>query len=98
MAGDLSRGDLLFLGRHYAAASLNVALGRGADWSAGVFWLSNLSDGSGQVSPSVTFRPLDQFSLRAGATLTYGPDGAELTPFGSRVAATLTATLGSGRF
>ena len=98
VAGDLSRGDLIYAGRHYAAASLNVALGRGADWSAGVFWLSNLSDGSGQVSPSLTFRPLDQFSLRAGATLTYGPDGAELTPFGSRVGATLTATLGSGRF
>ena len=97
-AGDLSRGDLVFQGRHYAAASLNVALGRGADWSAGVFWLSNLSDGSGRVAPSLTFRPLDQFSLRAGATLTYGPDGAEMTPFGSRVGATLTATLGSGRF
>ena len=64
--GDLSRGDLVFQGRHYAAASLNVALGRGADWSAGVFWLSNLSDGSGQVSPSLTFRPADRFSLRAG--------------------------------
>ena len=98
VAGDLSRGDLVYAGRHYAAALLNVALGRGADWSAGVFWLSNLSDGSGQVSPSLTFRPLDQFSLRAGATLTYGPDGAEMTPFGSRVAASLTATLGSGRF
>ena len=97
-AGDLSRGDLVFQGRHYAAASLNVALGRGADWSAGVFWLSNLSDGSGQVSPSLTFRPADRFSLRAGATLTYGPDGAEMTPFGSRVGVTLTATLGSGRF
>ena len=97
-AGDLSRGDLVFQGRHYAAASLNVALGRDADWSAGVFWLSNLSDGSGRVAPSLTFRPLDQFSLRAGATLTYGPDGAEMTPFGSRVAATLTATIGSGRF
>ena len=98
VAGDLSRGDLVYGGRHYAAASLNVALGRGADWSAGVFWLSNLSDGSGQVSPSLTFRPLDQFSLRAGATVTYGPDGAEMTPFGSRVGVTLTATLGSGRF
>ena len=45
-SGDLSRGDLILPGRHYAAASLNVALGRGEDWSAGVFWLSNLSDGS----------------------------------------------------
>lgn len=97
-AGDLSGADLAYTGRHYAAASLNVALGRGADWSLGAFWLSNLSDGSARVSPSVTFRLLDQLSLRAAVSATYGGDGAEMTPFGSRFAVTLTATLGSGRF
>ena len=95
-AGDLSGADLAFRGRHYAAASLNVALGRGADWSAGVLWLSNLSDGSARVAPSVTFRPLDYLSLRAAATVAYGDEGAEMTPFGSRIGASLTATLGSG--
>ena len=64
----------------------------------GVFWLSNLSDGSARVSPSVTFRPADQLTLRAAASVTYGEDGAEMTPFGTRVGASLTATLGSGRF
>ena len=97
-AGDLSFGDLLYPGRHYAAASASVALGRRADWSMGAFWLSNLSDGSARVSPSVTFRPADQLTLRAAASVTYGEDGAEMTPFGSRVGASLTATLGSGRF
>ena len=97
-AGDLSLADLAFRGRHYAAASLNVALGRRADWSAGVLWLSNLSDGSARVAPSVTFRPLDYLSLRAAATVTYGEEGAEMTPSGSRVGVSLTATLGSGRF
>ncbi|MDE0446393.1 MAG: hypothetical protein OXH96_06935 [Spirochaetaceae bacterium] len=97
-AGDLSGADLAFRGRHYAAASLNVALGRGADWSAGVLWLSNLSDGSARIAPSVTFRPLDHLSLRAAATVTYGEEGAEMTPLGPRVGASLTATLGSGRF
>ena len=97
-AGDLSGADLAFRGRHYAAASLNVALGRGADWTAGVLWLSNLSDGSARLAPSVTFRPLDYLSLRAAATVTYGEEGAEMTPFGSRIGASLTATLGSGRF
>ena len=97
-SGDLSRADLSFPGRHYAAASLNLSLGSGSDWSLGAFWISNLSDGSGRVSPSVTFRPADQLSLRAAATVTYGEDGAEMTPFGSRVGASITATLGSGRF
>ena len=97
-AGDLSFGDLIYPGRHYAAASASVALGRSADWSMGAFWLSNLSDGSGRVSPSVTFRPADRLTLRAAASVTYGEDGAEMTPFGTRVGASLTAILGSGRF
>ena len=63
-----------------------------------MFWISSLSDLSARLSPSVTFRPADQLSLRAAATVTYGEDGAEMTPFGSRVGASLTATLGSGRF
>ncbi len=97
-AGDLSFGDLVYPGRHYAAASASVGLGRTADWSMGVFWLSNLSDGSARVSPSVTFRPADRLTLRAAASVTYGEEGAEMTPFGTRVGASLTATLGSGRF
>ena len=97
-SGDLSLGDLAFPGRHYAAASLNVALGRDANWSIGTFWISNLSDGSARLSPSVTLQLADQLSLRAVAMFTYGPYGAEMTPFGSRVGASLAVILGSGRF
>ena len=97
--GKLNRADLTTLpGRHYAAASLNLSLGTGADWSAGALWITNLSDGSGRIAPSVTFRPADRLSLRAAAAVTYGQDGAEMTPFGNRVGASLTATLGSGSF
>ena len=101
LAGDgkLSRADLATLpGQHYAAASLNLSLGTAADWSAGALWITNLSDGSGRIAPSVTFQPADRLSLRAAATFTYGEDGAEMTPFGNRVGASLTATLGSGSF
>lgn len=95
----LSPADLTTLpGQHYAAASLNLSLGTGSDWSAGALWITNLSDSSGRVAPSVTFRPADRFSLRAAATFTYGEAGAEMTPFGNRVGASLTATLGSGSF
>ncbi len=95
----LSRADLTTLpGQHYAAASLNLSLGTGSDWSTGALWIANLSDGSGRIAPSVTFRPADRFSLRAAATVTYGDDGAEMTPFGNRVGASITATLGSGSF
>lgn len=96
--GDLSRADLGFPGRHYAAASLNLWPRRGFDWSLGAFWISNLSDGSARVSPSITFRPSEHFSVRASATMTYGEGGAEMTPHGSHVGVSLTAILGSGRF
>lgn len=97
--GKLSRADVTTLpGRHYAAASLNVSIGADADWSTGALWIANLSDGSGRIAPSVTFRPADRLSLRAAATVTYGEDGAEMTPFGNRVGASITATLGSGSF
>lgn len=56
------------------------------------------SSGSARVSPSVTFRPADRLTLRAAASFTHGEEGAEMTPFGTRVGASLTATLGSGRF
>jgi hypothetical protein len=97
-SSELSLSDLVFPGRHYAAASLNVSLGRNATWSIGTFWLSNLSDGSAQFSPSVTVRLADQLNLRAAATFTYGPDGAEMTPFGSQVGASIAANFGSGQF
>ena len=97
-SSELSLSDLVFPGRHYAAASLNVGLGRNSTWSIGAFWLSNLSDGSARVSPSVTVRLADQLNLRAVATFTYGPDGAEMTPFGGNVGVSIAANVGSGLF
>ncbi|MDE0219914.1 MAG: hypothetical protein OXJ90_11640 [Spirochaetaceae bacterium] len=98
IAGDLHPGDLIFPGRHYAAASIGLSLDRDSEWLLAAFWISNLSDASGRVSPSLTVRPADHFSLRAAASVTYGEEGAEMTPFGSRVTVSIAATLGSGRF
>ena len=96
--GELGALDLTYPGRHYAAAALNLSLGGAPYWSLGALWISNLSDGSGRVSPSLTVRPADQLNLRAAFTITYGENGAEMTPFGSGVGASITAALGSGRF
>lgn len=78
--------------------SLGLSLDRDSTWSLTAFWISNLSDGLGRVSPSLTVGPVDHFSVRAAASASYGAEGSEMTPFGSQVSVSITATLGSGRF
>ena len=97
-SNDLSLGDLSYPGRHYAAASLSIAPGLPSDWSLGGFWISNLSDGSGRISPSLRFQLAKKLSLQANATITYGAAGSEMTPTGSYAGVSVGATLGSGNF
>ena len=87
--------DLLFFGRHYAGASAAWNGIAESDLGASVFWLANLSDGSGIVRPSLTWQALDYARLSLGASLGYG---TEATEYGERVAFTLGAALGVGSF
>lgn len=87
--------DLLFFGRHYAGASAAWNGISDSDFSASVFWLANLSDGSGIARPSLTYRVLEYARLSLGASLGYG---TEATEYGERVAFTLGAALGVGSF
>ena len=87
--------DLLFFGRHYAGASAAWNGIADSDFSAAVFWLANLSDGSGIVRPSLTWRVLEYARLSLGASLGYGTGATE---YGERVAFTLGAALGVGSF
>ena len=87
--------DLLFFGRHYAGASAAWNGIADSDLSASVFWLANLSDGSGIVRPSLIWRVLEYARLSLGASLGYGTGATE---YGERVAFTLGAALGVGSF
>ena len=87
--------DLLFFGRHYAGASAAWQGIADSDLSAAVYWIANLSDGSGVVRPSLTYRLLEHAELSLGARVWYG---AADTEYAERVAVTLGASLGIGRF
>jgi hypothetical protein len=97
--GTLSALDLAGFGKHYAAVSAGFGKIMGKDLGVNVFWMGNLSDGSGQISPSVTWRIFDYATVSARIAFLYGPDNLEFTPPGSsRISAGLIATLGSGKF
>ena len=87
--------DLLFFGRHYAGASAAWNGIADSDLSTSVFWLANLSDGSGIVRPALTWQVLEYARLSVGASLGYGTAATE---YGERVAFTLGAALGVGNF
>ena len=87
--------DLLYFGHHYAGASAAWNGIADTDLSASLFWLANLSDGSGIVRPSLSYQVLDYARLSLGASLGYGTGATE---YGERVAFTLGAALGIGSF
>ena len=87
--------DLLYFGRHYAGASAAWNGIADSDLSASLFWLANLSDGSGIVRPSLSYQVLEYARLSLGASLGYGTGATE---YGERVAFTLGAALGVGSF
>ena len=87
--------DVLFFGEHYAGASAVWQGIADGDLSAGLYWIGNLSDGSGVVRPSLTYRLLEHAELSLGARVGYGTDATE---YAESVAVTLGASLGIGSF
>ena len=87
--------DLLFFGRHYGGASIVWNGIADHDLSAHLFWVLNLSDHSGVVRQSLTYRALEHLELSLGATMGYG---SETTEYHERVAITLGVSLGIGNY
>lgn len=87
--------DLLFFGNHYAGASAAWNGIADSDFDASLFWLANLSDGSGIVRPLLSYQVLEYARLSAGARVGYGTGATEYREF---VALTLGAALGVGSF
>ena len=87
--------DLLFFGTHYAAAAVSWSDIADTDISASLSWVGNLSDGSGTVSPALTWRLLDEVVATVGAAVAYGEASAETV---ESVSLTASLSLGSGGF
>ncbi|MDC7245626.1 MAG: hypothetical protein PQJ47_06915 [Sphaerochaetaceae bacterium] len=67
--------DLLLPGRHYIGATLSASFTD--DLGASVLVISNMTDFSGLVIPSITYSGIDNLSISLSANLNYGSDGTE---------------------
>jgi len=75
--GELSINDLRERGKHNAAVSVSANDIGGTDLTPSLFWLGNLSDGSGIVNASLQYRGIDFLTPRLSYRFNYGPEGAE---------------------
>jgi len=82
--------DRIHLGTHYAFLSFTKSQFLTEDLTATVYAISNLSDGSGMVSPSLSWQMFDYMALSIGATFTFGPPGSEYIFYGAAVNGSLT--------
>lgn len=80
--GELSLDDLQARGQHYAALSLSAPDLAKTELTPSVFWLSNLSDGSGVVDANLSYAGIDYLTPSIGYRLNYGEEGAEYSPLG----------------
>jgi len=94
------KGIIYGSGRHYAAFSLSKNELFVEDLSASVFVIANLSDGSGFVKPTLTWKPVDRISLSAGPTFAFGSGDSEYVILndGPAMTLSLSASIGSGSF
>jgi len=95
---ELCLDDLTFPGRHYAASSINWDSLFDSDFSIMLFWMGNLSDGSGQVKPTISLKRSDELKFSLSLPVTYGEEGNEFTPGGSMIAVSFEVSFGSGSF
>jgi hypothetical protein len=98
--GFVSSTDILYPGRHYLAASIGWSELLDSDFGLSLLYVANLSDGSGLITPTVTWDPIDYVSLSTGLRISYSnePSGDEYAPTGGALAYTLGVSLGAGRF
>ncbi len=73
----LGFSDITNFGMHYGALALSWSAVFDTDLSLSLFWLGNLTDGSGIISPSLSLKIIDRISIGSGIRMTYGRSGTE---------------------
>ena len=69
------RIDRMRIGMHYGFLSFSWGQFLQEDLTATVYAISNLSDGSGMVSPSLTWYMFNYMAVSISTTFTFGPPG-----------------------
>ena len=99
----ITSADILYPGKHYLAASIGWIGLLDSSFSLSLLYVANFSDGSGLITPTLTWDPVDHVSLSTGVRIPYGERGDEYGPNeyipASRSPAwTFSASLGAGHF
>ncbi len=100
-----------YLSRHNSALSISLSELFGTDKLAfNTLWLQNWVDRSGMVTPSVTVKPFDHFSIESGITVVWGKDSSEwvvknmdpaiepANPVARRLSYFISVKMGGGKF
>lgn len=97
-----AKGFALGSGRHYGALSMTRSgiFDTERDVDLSILGLWNLSDSSGLVRPSITWKLADRISLGAALLFVFGEEKSEYAVLsgGNPASLTLTLSAGSGRF
>jgi len=76
---ELGTGDINGFGQHYAGAMVSWSSILGSDVSFSTLAIANLTDLSGMLIPSFSFKIIDYLTMSAGMRLTFGEEGDEYT-------------------
>lgn len=93
----LSISDLQTRGQHYLAVNLSSPNIGKTKLNPSALWLSSLSDGSGFVSANLSYSGMDYFTPSFSYRYSYGSEGAEYSPDGTKHSLSLGFTV-SGSF
>ena len=75
----LDTDDLMNFGQHYLGVSLSFNKLFDSDLNFSIFWLGNLTDWSGIISPALSYKLFDRATADLSARMTYGQSGDEYT-------------------
>ena len=96
--GELDASDIAMPGKHYTALSIGWNKLLNSDFNLSVFWMGNLSDGSGKVTPSISYNWTDEIRIDVSAPFTYGEEGYQFSKNGDTMELNLKFSFGSASF
>ncbi len=94
----VSVSDIKESGKHYGAGSFYWKDMLGSDFSFNLFWLGNLSDGSGLLKPALSYDRFEDIGLSLSFPYYYGEAGDEYTVTGDSFGISFVVSLGGTAF
>jgi hypothetical protein len=96
----LAFADLSPLGQHYGAAYVSYSFASDSPIALSMFWMGNLQDASGYLSPRLSIKLADYLNLALKGSVKYGSENSEygFSPFLPRMSLGFELDFASGIF